>query len=410
MLSVLVICTAMIQEVQAQTVPATNTVTTGTVKVPTGWTSFAGSTDVSSTTGWAGLIGYPWSGTVVVPPNGHTVWISGSSTENSGTTITGLTIGNSYNFTFYAAELRTSAAAGGVINDNYDGTLRLSNSTTNTTLGTYPFTGGSSNAWRTFTYTFTATETELPIAFQYLVNPNSNGNMWNVSFGSSAVVSLSTCNAGTTVPTLTATTKANVCPATTVDLTSITATNLPASTTLTWHTGTPATTANKITGTSVAAGTYYAAFFDATNNCYSGTSGSATTAVTATVTACSTPVTVGTPAVITGTTGTSVTGNPPTGVSGGTSPYTYSDGTADALCTAPTSPTLALPSGRITGLVAATGAHSINTVGLAAGTYQYCIKVCDATGTNCVVSKHTIVVTATATCNAGSAAPSLIKN
>lgn len=106
------------------------------------------------------------------------------------------------------------------------------------------------------------------------------------------------CSAGTTAPTLSSTTISNVCPATTVNLTTITASNLPASTTLTWHTGTPATTANKITGTAVAAGIYYAAFFDATNNCYSGASGSATTAVTATVNSCVTPCNAGTVAPV----------------------------------------------------------------------------------------------------------------
>ena len=114
------------------------------------------------------------------------------------------------------------------------------------------------------------------------------------------------------------------------------------------------------------------------------------------------PVTVGTPAPVSGLTGTSVTGNPPTGVSGGTSPYTYSDGTADPLCTA--SP--ALPAGSITGLSSTTGAHSVNTVGLAPGTYQYCIKVCDSASPtpSCAISTHTIIVTAPP-CNAGTLAP-----
>jgi hypothetical protein len=104
-----------------------------------------------------------------------------------------------------------------------------------------------------------------------------------------------TCpTAGSTAPTLTATTKTNVCPATTVDLTTITATNLPSNTTLTWHTGTPATSTNKVTGTSVATGvTYYAAFYDAAADCYSGVSGAATTAVTTTATVCTvTPIAV----------------------------------------------------------------------------------------------------------------------
>ncbi len=97
-----------------------------------------------------------------------------------------------------------------------------------------------------------------------------------------------TCTAGTAAPALSATTISNTCPATTVNLTTITASNLPSGTTLTWHTGTPATTANRITGTAVTAGTYYAAFFDATANCYSN-SGNGTTAVTATVNTCVTP-------------------------------------------------------------------------------------------------------------------------
>lgn len=294
----------------------------------------------------------------------------------------------------------------GQVSVNGGGTVTLSNPC-NVTISSGTTLTGSIDpgiGWGDASITVTST---LPFTTITLTPLNNNtgwvtGNLCDITL-------VPACAAGTTAPILSATTKANICPATTVDLTSITASNLPASSTLTWHTATPATTANKIaTPSAVAAGTYYAAFFDATNNCYSGTSGSATTAVTATVASCSTPVTVGTPAVITGITGTTVTGNPPTGVSGGTGPYTYSDGTGDALCTAPVGPTLALPAGRIIGLVSSTGAHSINTTGLGVGTYQYCIKLCDSTGTNCAISKHTIVVTAA--CNAGSAAPSLIKN
>lgn len=54
------------------------------------------------------------------------------------------------------------------------------------------------------------------------------------------------------------------------DLSSITASNQPANTSLTWHSGTPATNANKLSSiSSVVPGTYYAAFFDAINGCYS---------------------------------------------------------------------------------------------------------------------------------------------
>ena len=289
-----------------------------------------------------------------------------------------------------------------------------------TTITASNLPGGTTLTWHTGTPATTAnkvTGTTVAAGTYYAAFFDATANCYSGTGGNGSATTTVTatvavcCVAGTSAPTLSASTKANVCPATTVDLTTITASNLPGSTTLTWHTGTPATTANKVTGTAVAAGTYYAAFFDATNNCYSGTggNGSATTTVTATVSSCITPVTVGTPAVISGVTGTTITGNPPTSVSGGTAPYTYSNGAGDPLCTSPTSPTLTLPSGKITGLNSSTGAHSVNLTGVSPGTYQYCIKVCDSTGTNCDMSIHIVTVTG-ASCNAGSVAPSLIKN
>lgn len=65
----------------------------------------------------------------------------------------------------------------------------------------------------------------------------------------------------------------NVCPATSVNLnTAISVSNLPGSTVLTWHTSLPATSFNKISDPTTigVSGTYYAAFYDASNNCYSG--------------------------------------------------------------------------------------------------------------------------------------------
>ena len=94
------------------------------------------------------------------------------------------------------------------------------------------------------------------------------------------------CVAGTVAPALSSTTKVGVCPSTTIDLTSITASNLPAGTLLTWHTGSSASGANKVANPSaVASGTYYASFFDSANNCYSPT-----TLVTATAASCASGV------------------------------------------------------------------------------------------------------------------------
>ncbi len=78
------------------------------------------------------------------------------------------------------------------------------------------------------------------------------------------------CNAGTAAPSLSATTKSNSCPATTADLSTITASNTPIGAVLEWHTATPVTAANKVALPNiVTAGNYYAVFYDAINNCYS---------------------------------------------------------------------------------------------------------------------------------------------
>lgn len=70
------------------------------------------------------------------------------------------------------------------------------------------------------------------------------------------------------VPVLT-----NSCPTTTVDLTTLdtTETNNPGNgVTVSFHTGPTASTANLVgTATAVTSGTYYAAFYDSANNCYS---------------------------------------------------------------------------------------------------------------------------------------------
>lgn len=397
------------QNANAQTIAPTNG-TVGIGVIPAGWTLLNGTTDISNQTYWGGNSSYPWiDGPVGLPPTGHTTWVDGYSNEKVGTVITGLTIGTNYTFTFHAAELR-AATSGTPPATNYDGALRLSNSTNNATLGTYNFTGGSSNAWNTFTYTFTATATTLSIAFEYNVNV-INWNFWNVSVANTAVTANVTCNAGTTAPTLSATTINNVCPSTTVDLTTITASNLPASTTLTWHTATPATTANKIaTPSAVAAGTYYAAFFDATNNCYSGTSGngSATTVVTATTTTCA-ALTANNPTTQTVPGGQVYTGNAGTELAptGGTGPYTYSNGSSDPACINPGGATALPPASNLTVTNSTTGAYTY-TAPTVAGTYFFCIKVCDSTSPtpSCVVKTYTVVVP----CAAGSNPPVLIKN
>jgi len=93
------------------------------------------------------------------------------------------------------------------------------------------------------------------------------------------------CPTGVDAPVLSATTITNDCDDSvnpqTMDLTSITASNLPANTSLTWHTGIPATDANKVSAPATAvAGIYYASFYSETESCYTQ-EGEAVTAVTA---------------------------------------------------------------------------------------------------------------------------------
>lgn len=78
------------------------------------------------------------------------------------------------------------------------------------------------------------------------------------------------CKVGTTTPTLNQASAVNTCSSNSVNLATISASNTPDGTVLTWHTGTPTTTANKITNLTIStSGTYYATFFDAENDCYS---------------------------------------------------------------------------------------------------------------------------------------------
>lgn len=86
------------------------------------------------------------------------------------------------------------------------------------------------------------------------------------------------CTAGTNAPTLTDVTNFTnntytiPCGSTTADLSTLSASNQPAGTSLTVHSGTPATNANKVDpATAVAPGTYHISFYDATNDCYSPT-------------------------------------------------------------------------------------------------------------------------------------------
>ena len=85
----------------------------------------------------------------------------------------------------------------------------------------------------------------------------------------------SDCNSGTIAPILNT---ISSCGVSTINLNTINSNNLPASNgvSLVWFTGTPATSSNQLTSIQAASQpintTYYAAFYDNINNCYSPTS------------------------------------------------------------------------------------------------------------------------------------------
>jgi len=100
----------------------------------------------------------------------------------------------------------------------------------------------------------------------------------------SNTVTITVCSAGTVAPAVIKGTNANYyntlgyvipCGSAKANLTGIAASNkpTPATVTLTWHSASPATNANKIANISALTGTtkYYAAFFDSVNACYSPT-------------------------------------------------------------------------------------------------------------------------------------------
>lgn len=172
-------------QIQAQTIPATNTGTPCPNCAPIGWYVVAGSTDISDVNGWSGNTFYSWVGTVTNPPNGHTSWVDGYKLEVAGVDITGLITGDTYDFDFYMAELQSTA--GGTVDMFYDGVLEIYNCNTNLTLGTFAFSGGPNNAWTLEKLTFTAPSSNLSLCFKYVNSPVSNGNFWNVSFGGNVV-------------------------------------------------------------------------------------------------------------------------------------------------------------------------------------------------------------------------------
>jgi len=99
-----------------------------------------------------------------------------------------------------------------------------------------------------------------------------------------ATATIVVCAAGTTAPTLSATSEANVCPTATADLLGLVSSTPPSGAVVQWHTvASNPTSGNKVANpTMIIAGTYYAYYYDSAANCYSP----ASAAITVTISTC----------------------------------------------------------------------------------------------------------------------------
>ncbi|MBE7649261.1 Ig-like domain-containing protein, partial [Tenacibaculum finnmarkense] len=140
---------------------------------------------------------------------------------------------------------------------------------------------GSETASFTFSSTFIDGDTSTFIEFKYILMASESGSYTKMKLGNTGTGGMYsdmdaitvktptcyTCKAGAGAPILSKSTGGGN---PTFNLSTVNITNTaPAGTTVTWHTGTPATTANKVTPTIAAIGTYYAAFYHTASDCYS---------------------------------------------------------------------------------------------------------------------------------------------
>jgi hypothetical protein len=210
------------------------------------------------------------------------------------------------------------------------------------------------------------------------------------------------CNAGTTAPTLTATTKSNICPATTTDISALVSSTCPVGSSLEWHnTNAGLSALTLVTASSVGAGTYYPVCHDVTNTCYSPTPA---TGVTVTITTC---ISITQPATQSGYQSVNKSGTVPSDVTptGGFGAITYSNGSSDPACIAPSGAS-ALP-GSSNLIINVNGSYTYTTPA-AVGTYYFCVKVCDLTSPtpDCKVAIYKVVVLPPP-CNVGTMAPKI---
>lgn len=261
---------------QAQTVTnGSFTGMTGNSVTPPGWTNVTGFNPGSGLGSWPSVDvldinftayannsgvavspspdGGTWTGLSSIPPN-----IENEAIEQ---VVSGFTVGTTYELSFYAANFGgTPFIDPGVVTGYVNGTPVAVSPTLNLVA----------NVWTYVSGTFVASATSMTVQIDVIHNTGDSGVGGYYDVDGVTITPLNPCLAGNNPPTLSAT---SAClTSATYDLTGITASNAPASTSLTWHSATPATNANTLANANaVTVGTYYAAFYDAVNDCYSPT-------------------------------------------------------------------------------------------------------------------------------------------
>jgi hypothetical protein len=289
-ISIVLLFVLQVGEVKGQScstiIPVTNTITLGTNKVPTGWTSL-GSPDGSDNTKWLTNLFWFVNGvqTVVSAPPGGGNFVVGWEGVQSGVTEeanVNFTLTTPGSITVYLGGFSSNGNFGNAPSsftvDNRDVQIYLNGSSSPTYgKGTIIQDGN----WHPIVFS------NLPVGnHKFSLAPNKG----SVSGDNMIALAITTnnfcaCNAGTTAPTLSATTISNACPTSTLNLTSLITGTAPTGTEVRWFANNTATGTAIGTPTSVSAsGNYYAFYYDSTNNCYSPASAT----VTATIIDCCT--------------------------------------------------------------------------------------------------------------------------
>uniref|UniRef100_UPI001E59541B Ig-like domain-containing protein n=1 Tax=Mariniflexile maritimum TaxID=2682493 RepID=UPI001E59541B len=192
----------------SQIIPATNGSAVCNTCAPTGWTIPLGTPDISNATRCAAgtTFGYnaTWQiGTLPLPPNSHTSWISvrdlgsAGTEEQVATTITSLIVGRTYDVVIYTLTARSNqnGGSGWYYAGTYADALRYRVNN----LPVQTITPITQNAWGVTRFRFVATATTAPV----IILPGNNATVSFSAAGSVGIETIQvsiTANAVNTVP------------------------------------------------------------------------------------------------------------------------------------------------------------------------------------------------------------------